>query len=212
MRGGEATGSRRCPWRKTPSGSAAGSGRRGRMVLWAHNYHVSTQPDRAGPGILRRDLRRRHGRRGVQSRGRVSSPEWTCVPATGTATAVIPPSTSSIRRCRDRSSASSPGAKRLPPIRSSTSATATTSALRRVPGSREERLFRSIGCCYRPSMPDRYWRPGSTPRWRRVVRRHSFTSSGPGPTTVLPYRLSRLPGERPPAPGDAPTPEEPPGF
>ena len=36
------------PWPKTSAGSATGSGPDGRMVLWAHNYHVSTQEGAQG--------------------------------------------------------------------------------------------------------------------------------------------------------------------
>ncbi len=45
------------------------------------------------------------------------------------------------------------------------------------------RAFRSIGCCYDPSNTSRYWTDASLPQWFDVVIHFDQT----GPTTVLPF-------------------------
>ena len=150
-------------------------GPEGGMVLWAHNYHVSTQPGAQGSY-----LRETFGDDMVvvgfsHEGGRFTGVDLEATTYRGIpAFDLDPPMPGSFEASLARGAAP----RFVLDLRNRDTSVLGSSWLV------GERLFRSIGCCYRPSMPDRYWRPVPLTEWYDVLIHFEVTRE----TTVLPHR------------------------
>ena len=148
-------------------------GPEGRMVLWAHNYHVSTEPGAQGSY-----LRTTFGKHMVVVGFSHESGAFTAVdleaprgPVTFQLDPVMPGSF-------EASFAKAAAPRFVLDLRDRDT---------RTPGSYwldGEHLFRDIGCCYRPSAPGRYWLLVPLTSWYDVIIHFESTR----PTTILPAR------------------------
>ena len=150
-------------------------GPEGRMVLWAHNVHVSTQPELQGWY-----LRETFGDDMVVVGFSHEGGQFTGVDLEATTFRGYPafdldiPMPGSFEATLARSA--SP--RFVLDLRNRDTSALGSSWLE------GERLFRRIGCCYRPSMPDRYWHPVPLTEWYDVLIHFERTRA----TTVLPDR------------------------
>ncbi|MDE2982046.1 MAG: erythromycin esterase family protein [Gemmatimonadota bacterium] len=146
-----------------------------RMVLWAHNFHVSAQP--GAQGLF---LRRAYGDAMVIVGFSHEA---------GTFTAVLQRGSSYLGLTEHILGAplplsyehylSTPAAPRyVVDLRSRDTSSAGATWLA------GPRSFRSIGCCYDPGLSHRYWSRPPLPEWYDVVVHYASTR----PTTVLPSR------------------------
>ncbi|MGE5802816.1 MAG: erythromycin esterase family protein [Gemmatimonadota bacterium] len=147
----------------------------GRIVLWAHNFHVSTLP-----GAMGQHLRAQLGGDLVNLGFGFTGGSFTAVRQSGTSflglqTLSVPgPTAYSYEHYF--SSASVP--LFLLDLRGRTLTSDTTSWLA------GPRFFRSIGCCYDPDTPERYRYNAHLPDEFDLI----IYLRGTTPTTVLPYR------------------------
>ena len=147
-------------------------GPEGRMVLWAHNVHVSTQPELQGW-----HLRETFGDDMVVVGFSHEGGQFTGVDLEATTFRGYPaldldvPMPDSF----EASLARSASPRFVLDLRNRDTSALGSSWLE------GERLFRRIGCCYRPSMPERYWRPVPLTEWWDVLIHFERTRA----TTVL---------------------------
>lgn len=157
-------------------------GPEGRMALWAHNYHISTQPGAQGF-----HLRETFGDAMLiigfsHERGRFSAIRWFTRfvgsehfhdPGPLLAFDLDTPLESSIEHYL--SGASAP--RFMLDLRNRDANSAATSWLS------ETRPFRDIGCCYDPDHPDHFWEDTPLAEWFDVIVHFETTR----PTVILPF-------------------------
>ncbi len=146
-----------------------------RMVLWAHNFHVSTQPGAQGWY-----LRRSYGDDMVVLGFSHEAGTFTAVRQRGSTylglDEIVLDPTAPLSYEAHLATASAP--RFFVDLRKRHT-DATGSAWLSNP-----RLFRTIGCCYDPGAPSRYWSRQPVAEWYDVLIHYKTTL----PTRVLPFR------------------------
>lgn len=146
-----------------------------RMVLWAHNFHVSTQPGAQGWY-----LRQTYGDAMVVLGFTHELGTFTGVCQRGSSylglDQMILDDVQPLSYEHFLSSASAP--RYFLDLRNRDAGTAGAAWLS------SQRQFRTIGCCYNPDTPARYWNRLPAAEWFDVLIHYESTR----PTTVLPFR------------------------
>ena len=146
-----------------------------RMVLWAHNFHVSTQPGAQGWF-----LRRSYGDAMVILGFSHESGTFTGVRQRGSSyfglDQMVLDAVRPLSHEHHLSTATSP--RFFLDLRDRQVGAAGTAWLS------NPRLFRTIGCCYNPESPSSYWNQQPVAEWYDVLIHYESTR----PTEVLPFR------------------------
>ena len=148
-------------------------GPEGHMVLWAHNYHVSTEPGAQGSY-----LRATFGEHMVVVGFSHESGAFTAVDLEAPRGPVTFPLDPVMPGSFEASFAKSAAPRFVLDLRDRDTRTPGTYWLD------GEHLFRDIGCCYRASAPGRYWLLVPLTSWYDVIIHFESTR----PTTILPAR------------------------